>query len=135
MAKSQNNLQSQRFHYNFKSVGGAIGTFQMQIALPISSIVLGFWVDTIVTPTSAGAATLSFGIQTNDLAVPVTNAIALMGVTAINAFVAGQVIRGVDLNAKPFKCANTQALIMVVGTAALTAGELYGTIFYTENNF
>lgn len=126
-------FKSQAGIYNFladPSVG-AVGTINLGVHLPIFCQITGFWVTELVGITSGGAATLSFGTITTDIAIPVSTVNNLMVATAIAGFTA-QPLRGVDLDATPLRLLNTTDITMSIAVADLTAGSLEFLIFYNE---
>lgn len=126
---------------------GAIGTVKMGINLPGSiqpgSIIMvtGIWVTAVKTLTSAGAATLSFGVAANVNGTPTAEPTLLANANVLAAFNANvdaqgnfQPVQGKVGNGNPQKFYPSLPagggpitgwdVIMVIGTAALTAGKL-----------
>lgn len=132
MSRLQASFKVQSGQYNFAASGGVVGTFQMGIFLPQNAIIQNFVVNAIVAPTSGGAATISFGFIDN-IAV-VTNLTAYMVANAFGAFALNTPVRGVDLFANPIKQLNPTQVVMAIGTANLTAGNLQFDIWYTEHD-
>jgi len=129
----QTSFKSQAGLYDFLAdpSAGAIGTINLGVHLPNRAQITGFWVTELIGITSAGAATLSFGTITTDIAVPVSVVNNLMVATAIAGFTA-QPLRGVDLDAAPLRIFNTVDITMSIAVAALTAGRLQFLVFYNE---
>jgi len=108
---------------------GAVGLINLGVPIPKFSWLTGFWAVGLVAVTGGAGATISFGLITTDLAVPVSAPAALMAATAIAAFVA-QPLRGVDLDAAPVRTLNTSDVTMSIAVAALTGGRiLFGGTF------
>ncbi len=110
--------------YDFAVDGGAISTIGLGVFIPNNSVITNFFVKTNTTPTSAGAATISFG-WTGDTD-------ALMIVNAMGNFVATESLQGRDFADTPVEVtANRQVAIDIV-TAALTAGVIIATVEFVE---
>lgn len=127
----QTSFKSQAGIYNFAQSGGAVGVYNLGVHLPVRAQLLGFWVTALNLLTSAGLATISFGTHTSDLLVPVNVLNNLMVVNPFGAFSA-QPLQGVDLQATPLRLLNNVDVIMSIGTAALTGGQLEFIIQYQE---
>lgn len=126
-------LKSQAGIYDFLAdpTAGAIGTINLGIHLPKFAWITNFWVTELVAITSGGAATISFGTITTDIAIPVSTVNNLMVANVIANFTA-QPLRGVDLDAAPLRILNTNDVTMSIATAALLTGRLEFIIFYDE---
>ena len=128
----QSHLQTQSGKYDFAFSGGAVGTFLLGTHLPKFSTILNFWVTSFVVPTSGGAATISFGSQ--DLIAPLTDVDGYMVANAFGAFLLQTPLQGVDMMANPIKQLNPTQVVMAIGGADLTAGELQYNILYIEQD-
>lgn len=129
--------------YDFANSGGVIGVQNLGVHLPLLTPVgtvpipaggvwiSGFWVTAYTLLTSGGAATVSFGTVTTDLAVPVAVVNNLMVANAFGAFTA-QPLQGVNLDANPLRLFNSTDVIMAIAGAALTGGRLAFIIEYSE---
>lgn len=117
--------------YDFSISGGAIAVFNLGVHLPVNVWITGFWATAYTPLASLGAATVSFGTITTDIAAPVTVVNNLMVANAFGAFTA-QPLQGVDLNATPLRILNANDVIMAVAAANLTAGRLAFVIEYSE---
>jgi len=129
----QTSSKSQAGIYNFladPSVG-AVGTINLGVHLPIFSQITGFWVTELVAITGGAGATISFGLITTDIAIPVSTVNNLMVATVVAGFTA-QPLRGVDLEAAPLRILNTSDVTMSIAVNPLTAGMLEFLIFYNE---
>jgi len=110
--------------YDFDVDGGTVGEITLSGRLPVDATITNAWYEVLTPPTSAGAATLSFGVDANDQT-------GLLGATAIASFTAGYGDLLPDNTAGNFttKTTNPRDIIMTVATANLTAGKI--NIYYT----
>lgn len=119
--------------YNFladPSVG-AVGTINLGVHIPIFAQITGFWVTELVAITGGAGATISFGLITTDIAIPVSTVNNLMVANVVANFTA-QPLRGVDLDAAPLRILNTSDVTMSIAVNPLTAGMLEFMISYKE---
>lgn len=126
---TSNKSQSGEYNFSTDPNAGATGTINLGVWLPTNAIVSRFFVKTITTANSGGAATLSFRLNSTVL---------LLGVTPFGAFTAGNCIAGVDFNANPIVASSAltpspQVQLLIAG-AALTAGRFAFFIEYFESN-
>lgn len=133
MSLLQTSFKSQAGLYNFVGdpSAGAVGLLNLGVHLPNRAQIMFFSVTELTPITSGGAATLSFGLITTDLAIPVSAPAALMPATAIAGFTS-QPLQGVNLLAAPLRVFNTCDITMSIGAAALTGGQLEFLIWYNE---
>jgi len=105
---------------------GVIGTRGLGIFIPKNSIIKRCEAKSLITFLSGGAATIALSLigllSTEVLFVP----------TGFAAFIAGNVLQGVDFNANPVTFADTPELIMDIAGANITAGSFIITIDYEE---
>jgi len=94
--------------------------------LPANAVIVGAWLEPTITATSAGLATMKIGLQTNDD--------AFIAATAFDngEFTAGAVTE--MTNELPLKLVASEGLVLVVGTADLTAGAFNLFVQYYEGN-
>lgn len=114
--------------YDFPVDGGAVSSINTLVTIPGLAVVRWFLVKVLTAPTSAGAATISFGIAGSTQ--------FFMTTTGIAGFVINTQVAGVDFNANPQTVSNTLGtgipVLMTIGTAALTAGKIAFEVGYTE---
>jgi len=110
--------------YDFAVDGGAIGNIPINARIPTGATITHAFYEVITAPTSAGAATLAFGVDVNDLA-------GLKAATPIASYTTGYGDLLPDNTAANFttKTSNPRNIIMTVATAALTAGKI--NVYFT----
>jgi len=137
------NKKTQAGLYDFAHSAGVVGVQNLGVHLPLLQLaptviipgggvwITGFWVTAYTLLTSAGAATVSFGTITTDIAIPVAVVNNLMVANVFGAFTA-QPLQGVDLDATPLRLNNSVDIIMAIAGANLTGGKLAFIIEYSE---
>lgn len=110
--------------YDFAIDGGAIGDIPINATIPADATITYAFYEVITEPTSAGAATLSFGVDANDPA-------GLKAPTAIGSYTVGYGDLLPDNTAANFttKTTSTRNIIMSIGAATLTAGKI--NVYFT----
>lgn len=120
VSSSKNNIDIRSVLYDFDVNGGSLGPINLTEIFPNSSITKA-WYEVITAPVSAGAATISIGVDTDD-----TNGIKTS--TAYNdaTFALGYHDAIPDGSAANFttKTTGERYLIFTIGGAALTAGKI-----------
>ena len=103
--------------YDFAVDGGAVGTIELDLAIPDNSIITGAYVDVLTDPASAGSATIALGLNTNtDLLGPT----AIASVTGVLNLMPGIA----DLPIEQFKLTAERKPKVTIAAAALTAGKM-----------
>lgn len=131
------NLKSRNFLYDFTQDGtaGSVGTKNLGLHFSTHIQVLGFWIRTLIAPTSAGGlATISFGWVQTSSAAPVMSTGAYMLPNVVGAFVLGFPLVGNILYVAPEEVNFTSDAIMTVGVEPLLTGKLLGTVIYQETD-
>jgi len=111
------------FEYDFAVNGGAVGTVNLPVAIPVGSIIRHVYIDVITTLTSAGSATVALGI----VAAGDTRA-----ATAIASLTAGSLLDGIPDGTASTMLRTTAAsgLIVTIAVADLTAGQFRVVVDY-----
>ena len=122
-------LKTVRAQYSFAADGGAVGSINLVGAavIPASSVVVGGHVEVVTAPTSGGAATIGLQVEA-------------AGDTVVAALISGAPwsTTGRKSVVPAFTGATTVAttvardIVLVVGTAALTAGVINVFLHYIE---
>jgi hypothetical protein len=123
------------FEYDFEkdSTAGAVGQKNLGWHFEQKIQVLGFWIRTLVAPTSAGGlATLSFGWLQTAASPALTSPAAFMLPSLVGAFVPGFPVVGNILYTAPEEINFTSDVTMSVGVEALLTGRLQGTVMYVN---
>jgi len=120
-------LRTAKAIYNFAIDGGAISTITPNgtVALPANAIIVAATVNSTTAVTSAGAATVSIGTSAG------SSATSILAATAKTSLSANALINGVPVFATPVKMTATGNITFTVATAALTAGVIEATVYYT----
>lgn len=103
--------------YSFAIHGGAIGNIVLDAQLPDGLIIQTVIVNIITGVVSGGAATISFGNNTSN--------VAYLAATAKGSFDTTDKVVAGNLQSAPVKIRNTastQQLVMAIAAATLTAG-------------
>ncbi len=120
--ESESAIKSGYAAYDFALDGGTIGTINLTgDILPDNSTIISAWYEVLTAFTSAGAATVSFGVSTDDTT-------GLKAATAYNdaAYSSGYGDFTPDYSSANFTTKTTavRELIMTIATADLTAGKV-----------
>lgn len=113
--------------YDFAVSGGAIGTIDLQVPIPNNTAYIQFFSVNVQTPTSGGAATISFDLLVNSIAVPVLLVGKFMAAGVLATFGVPNDIKFGTLPATataPFKLVAAATIAMSIAVAPLTAGKL-----------
>jgi len=125
-------LKTVKFNYDFATHGGEFippfipirAATTESASIPANAVIVGVYMEVVTAPTSGGSATIKFGTQTNDD--------AFLAATAYNnaKFTANKItsLTG-DL---PLKMTAAEPVIINIGTANLTAGNINLFIEYYE---
>lgn len=106
------------FSHSFATDGGAVGTIDTGILLPAGFVLWDGCLDIITGYTSAGAATVAIRSEA---------AADILAATAVASLVAGRfAIIPVGTPATSLKMTANRTVQVVIATAALTAGKMYG---------
>lgn len=113
--------------YNFAIDGGAVSTITPNgtVALPDNAVIIAATVNSTTAVTSSGAATVSIGTSAG------SSATSILGATAKASLSADAVLNGVPVFATPVKLTAAGNVTFTIGTAALTAGVIEVTLYYT----
>ena len=113
--------------YNFAIDGGAISTITPNgtVSLPDNAVIIAATVNSTTAVLSAGASTVSVGTSAG------SSAASLLAATAKASLSLDAVLNGVPVFATPVKLTAAGNVTFTVGTAALTAGVIEVTIYYT----
>jgi hypothetical protein len=111
---------------------GAIGTVDLLVYFPPNSLVTRCAAITYTSPIGPGGAIIGAILAvTGSPLVPPANIVVAQ---AVGAYVAGQAIEGVDLNANPLLLPPllTFSIQMTIAVAPITAGKIAFEVDYTE---
>lgn len=115
--------------YDFSVDGGAQGDFTL-FTIPTGCSVTRAWYEVLTAPTSGGAATIAFGVATNDPT-------GILSATAYNdaAFTEAYHDSDVDGTASTFttKTTTERAVVLTVAGADLTAGKIKLWVEYVRS--
>ena len=121
-------VRTARAKYVFATDGGAISTITpaANSTIPDNAIIVGGIINAVTAPTSAGAATLSFGTSAG------SGAASLKGVTAIATFTIDSLVATVPVwtAASAVKLTAAGSITMTIADFVLTAGVIEVTVFY-----
>jgi len=123
------------FEYDFAkdATAGSIGTKSLGWNFEQRVQILGFWIRTLVAPTSAtNVATLSFGWMQTAANPALVSATAFMLPNVVPAFVPGFPLVGNILYIAPEEINFSSLITMDVGAEALLTGRLQGTVMYVN---
>jgi len=130
-----NTLKSIGGIYDFDTDGGAIGSIDLQVALPLYAIPFFLITCVLTVPTSAtNAANISFGLITTDIAIPVlytnyiTNPNAILGQTP-------QLVRAETFEDGQTRILNATSVLFTIDTEPLLSGKIFFNLQYIENQF
>ena len=124
--------------YNFLTdpSAGAIGTVSLGVRVPRLCQVHNFIITSLIPPTSAGIATLSFGWNTRDVAPPLASPAAYYPVAVIATFgVPFGSVTNPGLLTAPERATNDLEVTMSIGAFPLTSGRLMFTFWMTVQTF
>lgn len=112
--------------YDFAVDGGVVGTINLRgEGVPKDAVVTGGYIEVLTVPTSAGAATLSAGLEAAaDLADAAVISGAPWSTTGLKS------VDPASTGATAFKTTAARRISVVVGTADLTAGKLRVVLRY-----
>ena len=113
--------------YNFAIDGGAVSTITPNgtVALPDNAVIVAATVNSTTAVTSAGSATVAIGTSAG------SSTTSILGATAKASLSADAVLNGVPVFATPVKLTAAGNVTFTIGTAALTAGVIEVTLYYT----
>lgn len=113
--------------YSFAVDGGAVSTItpNATVSLPDNAVIVAATINSTTAVTSAGAATVAVGTSAG------SSTTSILGATAKASLSADAVLNGVPVFATPVKLTAAGNVTFTVGTAALTAGVIEATIYYT----
>jgi|ERR1700722_7141155 len=137
----QRTLDTVAFLYDFATTGGAVGSYDLQVPVPINCFKVEFMVFATILPTSAtSAATVSFDGIATDVSPNVPQIGSLLPATVItawafNAIVIGINPSGVALTVTPSKDNHSISIGMSIGVEPLLSGQLQGYLRYIGFDF
>lgn len=123
------------FEYDFAkdSTNGVIGTKNLGWNFEQKVQILGFWIRTLIAPTSAAnLATLSFGWMQTAAAPAAISVGAFMLPNLVPAFVPGFPLVGNILYVAPEEINFSSVLVMDILVENLLTGKLQGTVMYVN---
>jgi hypothetical protein len=124
--------QTARYDYVFSRDGGEVGTFLMRgPVIPDNAIIADAYIDTIVVPTSDGAASIGLGVvSTTDINSEDTIDGAPWSTAAQHDADAAPDPGDDAARSNYIKLTSALGLQMTIGTAALTAGQFAVVVTY-----
>lgn len=135
----QRTIDTVAFLYDFATTGGAIGSYDLQVPVPLNCFKVEFMVFATIPPASAtNAATISFdGINTS--VFPNVAAVgSLLAATLVTAWAGNAVVVGINPSGSgdtPSKDIVNISIGMSIGVEALTAGQLQGYLRFIGFDF
>lgn len=133
------NIKAASGLYDFASdpSAGAVGSIDLSAPLSTGAMIIQAFVTTYIPFTSAGLATLSFGVVQTDVNPPNFFGQALfVPATAFGSFVTGPPPNSVVLQTSGLKFySGSYSLCMAIGTAPITAGKVMLSVIYMELPF
>jgi hypothetical protein len=135
----QRTIDTAAGYYDFASSGGAVGSMDLVVPVPLNVFLVEFMLYVVTAPTSAtSAATISFDVIKTDVSPQVTEVGACFPATVITAMPAEDLKVGINPTNSgdtPFKSLHNFSIGMSIGIEPLTAGQIQFYLRYIGFDF